>query len=126
MPADIRNEADVRLVVDTFYGGIDTDPVLGPYFAGIDLPAHLPKMYAFWSSVLFQTGVYRGRPFEPHATMPGLAPEHFDAWLARFRRTVDACFAGPVAGEMKARAAQIASVFQWKLGLLTFVDERQP
>lgn len=77
----------------------------------------MPKMVSFWSSVACQTGAYRGQPFDPHARMPGLGREHFAAWLARFERTVDACFAGPCAETVKARASQVAGVFQVKLGL---------
>lgn len=126
MKPDIQTEADVRAVVDAFYGGIEADPVIGRYFAGIDLAGHLPKMYAFWSSLLFQTGAYRGRPFDPHVAMPGLAPEHFTRWLERFAATVDRLFEGPNARFMKARAEQIASIFQVKLGLLTFIDAPRP
>ena len=49
--------------------------------------------------------------------MPGLAREHFAHWVGRFHRTVDAHFAGEHADRMKARAEQIAGVFQVKLGL---------
>lgn len=120
--ADIETEADVRAVVDAFYHDIEQDPHLGRFFRGIDMAAHLPKMYSFWSSVVFQTGAYRGRPFDPHAAMDGLAPDHFAAWLRRFHATVDARFLGPKAAQMKARADQIGQIFQWKLGLLSFVD----
>ena len=114
---DLHTDDDVATVVHAFYRGIEADDVLGPYFAGLDWGAHLPRMVAFWSSVLFHTGQYRGRPFDPHARMPGLAGPHFDRWLARFHATVDAHFAGEAAEQMKARAAQIAGIFQMKLGL---------
>lgn len=119
MPAlrDIQTEHDVRAVVDAFYGGIERDPWLGRFFEEVDMPEHLPKMYAFWSSVAFQTGTYRGRPFEPHARLEGLTPYHFARWLERLAATVDARFHGPRAEMMKARATQIASIFQLKLGL---------
>ena len=117
VPSDIQTEADVRAVVHTFYRDMEADPVLGPYFAGLDWEKHLPKMVSFWSSVVFQTGAYRGRPFDPHARMPGLAREHFAHWVGRFHATVDGLFAGPRADVMKARAEQIAGVFQVKLGL---------
>ena len=122
MKRDIETEAHIREIVDAFYGGIEAEPAISRFFEGVDLPGHLPKMYAFWSSVVLHTGAYGGRPFDPHAHLPGLAPEHFGAWIERFHRTIDARFAGPVADEMKAKASQIGSVFQWKLGLLTFVE----
>nr|AWJ66349.1 truncated hemoglobins [uncultured bacterium] len=116
--SDILTQDDVRLLVHMFYGGIDAHPVLGRFFADLDLPGHLPRMVAFWSSVVFQTGTYHGRPFDAHVRLEGLAAEHFAAWLARFEATVDRLFAGPNAETVKARAHQIGFIFQAKLGLL--------
>ncbi len=120
--SDIETEADVRAVVHAFYRDMEADPTLGGYFAGLDWEHHLPKMVSFWSSVVFQTGAYRGRPFDPHARMPGLNRTHFAHWVGRFLRTVDGLFAGPHADLMKARAEQIAGVFQVKLGLWRTLD----
>ena len=117
MLPELRTDDDLRTVVHAFYNGLEADPVIGHYFAGLDLEAHLPKMVAFWSSVVFHTGAYRGRPFDAHAALAGLGPEHFARWLARFHATVDAHFAGEAAERMKAKAAGIAAVFQMKLGL---------
>ncbi|MDT7856518.1 group III truncated hemoglobin [Rubrivirga sp. S365] len=119
---DIETEADVAAVVHAFYRDMEADPTLGTYFAGLDWQAHLPKMISFWSSVVFQTGAYRGRPFDPHARMPGLERRHFAHWVERFHGTVDALFAGPRADVMKGRAEQIAGVFQVKLGLWPTLD----
>lgn len=115
---DLCTEADVRTVVHAFYRDVEADPVIGSFFAGLDWPAHLPTMVRFWSSVVFHTGAYHGRPFDPHVRMPGLDRAHFARWLARFEQTVDAHFAGENAGRMKAKAGQIAGLFQMKLGLL--------
>ena len=114
---DIQTRDDIQEIVEAFYGDIQEDPVLGRFFAGLDLEAHRPKMVAFWSSVVFQTGTYRGRPFDVHATLPDLEPRHFRQWLARFHGIVDARFAGEAADRMKQRAEQIATIFQIKLGL---------
>ena len=117
MRPDIETPHDVRTVVHAFYREMEADPVLGAYFAGLDWAEHLPKMVRFWSSVVFGAGAYLGRPFDPHARMPGLAREHFAHWVGRFQRTVEAHFEGEHAERMKARAEQIAGVFQVKLGL---------
>ena len=114
---DIQTDADIRQVVDAFYGGIEADDLLGPYFRGLDWEEHLPKMTRFWSSVVFQTGTYRGRPFDVHLGLNGLSAPHFGRWIERFLATVDTHFAGPNADRMKARAEQIAGIFQVKLGL---------
>ncbi|WP_412069939.1 group III truncated hemoglobin [Rubrivirga sp. IMCC43871] len=116
---DVEAEADIRAIVDAFYGDITADPVLGPYFADVDGTAHRDRMVAFWSSVAFQTGAYRGRPFAPHARLEGLTRAHFAHWVSRFDRVVGVRFAGPVADLLRARADQIAGVFQVKLGLWT-------
>ncbi len=121
---DIETPDDVRAVVHAFYRDMEADPVLGPHFAGLDWDAHLPTMVGFWSSVVFQTGAYRGRPFDPHARMPGLTREHFARWVGRFHGTVDGLFSGPHAALMKARAEQIAGVFQVKLGLWPVLDSQ--
>ncbi len=119
---DLYDDHDVARIVDAFYGDITDDPVLGRFFAGIDLDAHRPRMVAFWSSVVFATGAYRGRPFDVHADLPGLDAAHFTRWLERFHAVVDGRFSGPNASRMKARAEQIAGVFQVKLGLWPVLD----
>src|SRR5690606_31075896 len=119
---DLQTTDDVRTVVHAFYRDMEADPVLGPYFAGLDWSVHLPKMVAFWSSIVFATGEYRGRPFDPHARMPGLARAHFAHWDGRCHWSVEARVEGERAGRMVARAEQIAGVFQVKLGLWGVLD----
>lgn len=114
---DIRTTADVGVIVQSFYGDIKCDPVLGRFFGDVDWEIHLPKMTAFWSSVLFHTGENRGRPFDPHRRLQGLELIHFSHWLTRFRAAVDERFEGESAERMKLKAKQIASVFQVKLCL---------
>lgn len=112
---DIATLDDIKTIVDTFYTDIDRDEVLGRFFARVDIEAHLPRMYAFWASVIFQSGTYRGRPFDVHAALPDLEAAHFERWLSRFTRTVDERFRGSNATRMKSRAAQIAWVFSSRL-----------
>lgn len=113
---DILTSTDIAVIVSDFYGTIDEDVVLGPFFAHVDMGEHVPKLTRFWSSVVFSTGTYHGRPFEPHVAL-GLAPEHFVAWLGRFERIVGRHFEGENADRMRQRARQIAAVFQMRLGL---------
>ncbi|HEX8659206.1 MAG TPA: group III truncated hemoglobin, partial [Hymenobacter sp.] len=83
-------------------------------FAQVNWPAHLPRMYDFWSSILLHTARYRGQPFLKHVPLP-IAAEHFERWLTLFISTVDALFEGPVATEAKLRARNIATVFETRL-----------
>ena len=119
---DIQSRDDIRTIVDAFYRGIAEDPLLGPYFDDVDLEAHIPTLVEFWSSIVFQSGTYRGRPFEAHAALDGLEAQHFRRWLRRFEQTIDARFEGESADRMKQRARQIATVFQSKLGVLDEED----
>ncbi len=77
---DIKNLADIQILVDTFYETIRKDQLLGPIFDGIiqdRWPEHLEKMYRFWQTVLLEEHTYYGSPFPPHAKMP-IQKKHFD------------------------------------------------
>ena len=124
MKHDIQTEADIRRIVDAFYAGITEDSVIGSYFKDVDMEAHLPKLYAFWSSVVFQTGAYRGRPFEKHVALEGLQACHFERWLRRLEEVVDAHHAGERAERLKARAHQVGTIFQIKLGAYAPDEEK--
>lgn len=119
---DIQSRADVRQVVNAFYRGLADDLLVGPYFAEVDLDAHVPRLVDFWSSIIFQSGTYRGRPFEVHARLDGLEARHFRRWLEHFEATIDAQFAGENATWMKQQARRIATIFQSKLGVLDAED----
>lgn len=110
------------MVVQSFYLGMESDPEPGRYFTDVDWEIHRPKMTAFWSSVLFHTGEYRGRPFDPHMRLQGLERTHFSDWLSRFRAAVDEHFESEAAERKKLKAEQMASVFQVKLGLWESVN----
>ncbi|GAB3242042.1 group III truncated hemoglobin [Hymenobacter seoulensis] len=114
---DIQTEADVQLLVDTFYHKVNQDELLAPVFNGfaqVDWARHLPIMYDFWSSILLGTGRYRGRPFQKHLPLP-VEAAHFQRWLTLFDATVTELFAGPTADEAQLRALNIATVFEHRL-----------
>lgn len=117
--SDIHTPADVEQLVYSFYDRVQADSLLGPIFdhvAQVDWPAHLPVMVDFWSSLLLGTATYKGHPFPKHAALP-IGSEHFSRWLHVFFENVDAQFAGPVADSAKAKALNVATIFQHKLGL---------
>lgn len=114
---DITTEADVRLLVDTFYHKVNHDALLDPIFNGfahVDWPKHLPQMYDFWSGLLLGTSRYLGRPFPKHVPLP-IDATHFQRWVALFQATVDELFAGPTADEAKLRGQAIAELFEVRL-----------
>lgn len=110
---DIRNDSDIRLLIDTFYAEVERDERLGYIFnevASVDWKHHLPRMVDFWSHILFQTGRFNGRPFRKHMPLP-IVPSDFELWLGLFFRTVDDLFEGERADHAKETAAKIASAF---------------
>ncbi|MEM7572812.1 MAG: group III truncated hemoglobin [Bacteroidota bacterium] len=118
---DIRDKADIKILINAFYQQVRKDDRLGSVFAARipdeEWPIHLEKMYGFWNSVLFAQHDYRGRPFAKHALLP-IEDLHFERWLLLFGQTVDAHFSGPKAEEAKMRAGKIGELFQSKLAFL--------
>jgi hemoglobin len=118
---DLRDE-NLHALLVTFYSVAADEVLLAPYFASLDMPAHLPRIVDFWSTLLFHTGRYSGNAFRPHLEMPGLAGEHFVRWLATLETTVDASYAGPNVERMKALAHRIAYSMQLRLGIASGAD----
>jgi hemoglobin len=118
---DITTREDIKLLIDTFYASVNADHLLSPIFnevAEVDWPHHLPVMYSFWNSILFGNMEYKGQPFPKHLALP-IEARHFQRWLYLFTETVNTLFAGEKAEEAKQRAASIAHIFQYKMGLLS-------
>ncbi|RYC69003.1 MULTISPECIES: group III truncated hemoglobin [Spirosoma] len=114
----------VRLLVDSFYEKVQADPLIGPVFtdvAQVDWASHLPKMYAFWESIILGNGAYDGHPFRPHLIVNQKHPlrvEHFERWLTLFSATLTEQFTGETAELVRQRATQIALVWSQKLTYL--------
>jgi hemoglobin len=92
---DIVSEDGIRRLVDAFYAKVRADPELGPVFARAipgDWQPHLNKMYAFWSSVMLNSGRYKGNPVATHLVVEGVTMELFQRWLAVFNETCGLVF----------------------------------
>lgn len=118
-PRNDLEEADLHSLLVEFYQRIAGDPLLAPYFAELDMSAHLPRIVDFWSTLLFRSGRYTGNAFRPHLEMLGLTGEHFERWLATLEATLDASHAGPNAERMKSFAHRVAYSMQVRLGILS-------
>jgi hemoglobin len=118
---DIQTSADVELLVRTFYGRALTDPVIGFIFvdvARLDLEAHLPRITAFWETILLGSRSYSGGAFRPHAELNAkvrLRTGHFDRWLWLWEQTVDEHFVGERAELAKSHARRVAAAFVERL-----------
>ncbi|MGZ8558884.1 MAG: group III truncated hemoglobin [Chitinophagaceae bacterium] len=117
---NIEDEADVKLLVDSFYSKILNDPLLQPIFkmAMSHWDQHLETMYSFWNNILFYDGGYYGNPLKTHKEihrLQTLSKPHFDRWLQLFNQTLDELFTGEKAALAKQRAYAIATVMQVKI-----------
>ncbi|MGN6508584.1 MAG: group III truncated hemoglobin [Chitinophaga sp.] len=114
---DITTMEDIRLLVDSFYGKVRVDQLIGGIFNGVikdRWPEHLEKMYRFWQTVLLGEHTYYGSPFPPHARLP-VSQQHFDAWLKLWHATIDEHFSGIKAEEAKWRGDKMAVMFLSKI-----------
>jgi len=114
--SDITNIDDVQKLVNSFYGQVQHDELIGPIFNSIisDWTPHLNKMYGFWQTVLLGEHTYFGSPFPPHAKLP-VSSEHFERWLSLWSGTVDSFFEGEKAEEAKWRGKAMADMFMAKI-----------
>lgn len=121
MKKDIKNRADIELLINSFYDRVKTNAQIGHFFTtdkSIDWSAHLPIMYNFWENILFYTGQYNGNPMAVHKQLHQefpLSKEDFAEWLRLFKQTTDELFAGDNADLIQQRAQSIALVMEGKI-----------
>ncbi len=111
---DINNEADIRTLVNTFYGKVRQDELLAPVFEtviGDHWDHHLERMTDFWSTLLLYTKKFSDDPLTKHLPL-ALTKDHFDRWLLLFQGTVDDLFQGQIAENAKKRAYSIARIMK--------------
>ncbi len=109
-PIDATLEAEIGRLVDLFYERTRADPLLGPVFElhVADWDAHLATMRDFWTSAVYRTGRYSGRPFEAHRPLSELTPEHFARWLALWEQTVRDAVRSPADAPLLSLARRMA------------------
>ena len=121
MKTDIRNKEDIKLLVDTFYGKVQENPILGFIFndiAKINWDTHLPHMYNFWAGILFGENEFRGNPMFKHLVLSKqtlMTEIQFAEWLRLFCGTVDELFEGPKAEEAITKGKMIARNFLFRI-----------
>jgi hemoglobin len=111
---EIENAQDVHELVQTFYRKVMSDEVIGPFFKGINLEEHLPKMEFFWRFVLLDESGYTTSVTDKHMHMR-LKEEHFERWIHLFNQTLDELFIGEKVNLAKQRAAVIGWTIQSKM-----------
>ena len=118
---DICTREDCERLVRTFYTKALNDPIIGYLFtdiANLDLEAHVPRITAFWETILLGARSYQGGAFAPHAALHMKAPlrrGHFERWLWLWHATVDELFAGERAELASSHANRVAAAFRGRL-----------
>lgn len=113
--AELVDETSLRVLVERFYARVRQDPELGPIFndAIDDWPEHLDKLTAFWSSVMFASGRYKGNPMAAHIKHRArITPELFDRWLGLWQQTTDEVMGEEAARDLQFKASRIAESLQ--------------
>jgi len=111
---DILEQADILLLVNTFYKKVREDDLLVRIFDPVikdDWDYHLKRMTDFWSTLLLYTHTFKEDPMPKHLPLP-LDKEHFDRWLQLFNQTIDELFEGVVAENARKRANSIARIIK--------------
>jgi hemoglobin len=103
------DDAFVARFVESFYGRIRADALLGPIFAErvTDWPVHLDRMKAFWRSILHNSGEYSGNPMAKHGVIPDLEERHFAHWLELFYATLRELESDPAATRLVGTRARM-------------------
>jgi len=118
---DITTKEDIITLVDTFYGQVRADEVLGPIFNGIigdDWAHHLPKMYAFWGMSLLGEGGYTGNAVQKHVVIDKqvtLEEAHYNRWISLWESTISSLFEGKVADDARKKASLMMQLIQIKV-----------
>jgi hemoglobin len=117
---DILLKSDIECIVREQYRQLLEDPFTSPVFSHLDLEAHFPKIFTFWSFVLdidAGNNPYRGSAFEPHTKL-GLTAEHFERWLKYLHTSIAKKYSGDNASKWIAKSNELGLMFQYKLGLI--------
>jgi hemoglobin len=114
----IENRDDISLLVNTFYGKIRTDELLGPIFNGHiaedKWPEHLSKLTDFWETNLFGIIKFKGSPTQKHIQVDKnlnytVEQRHFGRWLQLWFETIDELFTGELADKAKNAARKMST-----------------
>lgn len=110
-------ERELTELVARFYERVRDDRVLGPIFnANVkNWDAHLATMSRFWSSAIYRTGTYSGRPLDVHRAIPELRAEHFPRWLGLWHATVEEVVTSDAKAPLKDLAERMAETIGSRL-----------
>jgi truncated hemoglobin YjbI len=79
----------IDAATEIFYRKVLADPVLSPYFDGVDMERQVAKQAAFLTMALGGPNHYTGKDLRTaHAHLPGLRDEHVDKVIGHLAQTL--------------------------------------
>jgi hemoglobin len=94
----LGGEPTLIAAMDRFYDKVLKDPLVSPFFEGMDMAAQRSKGVAFLSTVMGGPDVYRGldmRKAHARIVARGMGEQHFDAIISHLRATLHELGANP-------------------------------
>lgn len=117
----LETREDIEFLVNKFYDQVTKDETIGYFFdavAKVDWSHHLPKMYAFWETLLLGNVSYKGNPMAMHFPINkkvAMEKKHFDQWIKLWTKTIRENFEGEMADLAIYKATNIASLMAYKM-----------
>ena len=114
----IETRDDISLLVNSFYGKIRKDELLGPIFNSHipeeKWPEHLSKLTDFWETNLFGVPRFKGSPTQKHIAVDKnmdhtIEQKHFGKWVQLWFETIDEHFEGDIAEKAKQAARKMST-----------------
>jgi hemoglobin len=116
MKRRLTTRDDIRFLVETFYGQVREDDLIGPIFNAIisKWDEHFEQLTDFWEANLLFVRAYQGNPVETHIQVDRrndgkITPEHFGRWLQLWFTTLDEHFEGEEVAIAKNRARNMST-----------------
>jgi hemoglobin len=126
----LETRTDIEELVNRFYDKVGSDETIGFIFndvAKIDWSHHLPKMYAFWETLLLGKISYKGNPMAVHFPINAQVPlekRHFEHWIKLWTQTVEENFQGEMADLAIYKAKNIANLMGYKMETATKLSSK--
>ena len=111
---DIKTQADIELLIQTFYAQATKDGLIGEHFVDVDFEHHTPRIVQFWAFLLLGQEGITGNVFDKHKTM-NIGGLDFARWVSLFHGSVDALFVGDIAEKAKQQASLLGYTFNEKM-----------
>lgn len=118
---ELKTREDIEFLVNKFYAKVQNDETIGFFFsdvANVDWNHHLPKMYAFWETLLLGKVSYKGNPMAVHFPINTKVPmekAHFEHWVKLWKQTIAENFTGEMSEMAILKATNIANLMGYKM-----------